>query len=93
VYDTGVRSRVRRLVRQKLADEEWRACRRWVTDALIADALASPSASVPAVRSVPIFDEPLWNQRFEYCPVPAGRQQALLEKLGEIVSVGRARPS
>jgi hypothetical protein len=32
---------------------------------LIADALASPSASVPAVRSVPIFDEPLWNQRFE----------------------------
>ncbi|TKA56715.1 hypothetical protein B0A53_01910 [Rhodotorula sp. CCFEE 5036] len=81
-----VRSRVRRLVRQKLADEEWRACRRWVTDALIADALASPSVSVPAVRSIPAFDEPLWNQRFEHCPVPAGREQILLAKLGEIVS-------
>ncbi|KWU42169.1 hypothetical protein RHOSPDRAFT_36290 [Rhodotorula sp. JG-1b] len=66
--------------------EEWRTCRRWVTDALVADALSSPSAAIPAVRSSPAFDEPLWNQRFDHCTVPAGRQQTLLAKLGEIVS-------
>ncbi|GAA5860671.1 hypothetical protein JCM3774_006246 [Rhodotorula dairenensis] len=82
-----VRSRVRRLVRQKLADDEWSACRRWVADALIADSLSGVEATDADAPKERLLDKQLWDQRLSCCPVPTCRQQALLIKVEEICSI------
>ncbi|GAA5977541.1 hypothetical protein JCM10908_005008 [Rhodotorula pacifica] len=83
------RSRIHRAVQRNLGDGEWRACRRWLADVLIADALISTTATPLGDKSVSVStpDKDLWTKRFARCPVPAGREQALLAKVEEIISI------
>lgn len=89
-HATGLRARIKQVIVSTFGEEPWNSCRRWVGDALLADA-AAQSEPTPAT-----FDERLWLQRARVTtstPLLTGYIAELLQKLRRAERVGVAASS